>query len=248
MPRRDGFIGGRHPVLAALKSGAVRELYLSGSDAPHLKSLDTEANALGLRPQAATAEQLSEWTGGGRHQGVGAQLKPFVYAELDDLEARIGQPDSPLFLLLDQIQDPHNLGACLRSAECAGVDAVILPNAANCQVTAAVREIACGAAERLAVVRTANLARCIKWLRKRDVWVYGTALEGEASLYDCDFRLPSALVIGAEGRGLRTLTRRECDQLIRIPMAGETASLNASVATGVCLFEVVRQRGGGVAS
>lgn len=240
MPRRDGFIGGLHSVSAALTHGAVRDLYLA--EPARLKSLADEARARGLNPRTATAEQLREWTGGGRHQGVGALLKPFVYAELEALGALTERPEAPLFLLLDQIQDPHNLGACLRSAECAGVDAVILPNAAGCAVTATVREIARGAAERLPVARVANLARSIGWLRKRDVWIYGAAAEGETSLYECDWRLPSALVIGAEGRGLRPLTRRECDRLISIPMAGETASLNASVATGVCLFEALRQR------
>ena len=246
MPRRDEFIGGLHAVSAALTHGAVSSLYLPAEPRPaRLKPLIAEARKRGINWQSVSAEQLQEWTGGARHQGVGAQLKPFPYANLDAVWALIQRPEAPLFLLLDQIQDPHNLGACLRSAECAGVSAVLLPNAASCMVTAAVREISCGAAERLPVVRVANLARCIGQLRKRMVWVYGAAAEGEANLYQCDWRLPSALVIGAEGRGLRPLTRRECDQLIRIPMAGQTASLNASVATGVCLFEAVRQRNGG---
>jgi 23S rRNA (guanosine2251-2'-O)-methyltransferase len=150
----------------------------------------------------------------------------------------------PLILVLDGVQDPHNLGACLRTAEAAGVHAVMAPKDRAVSVTETVRRVACGGAERVPFVRVTNLARAIDGLRKRGVWVTGADDTAERAIWEVDLAGPLALVLGAEGKGLRRLTREKCDFVARIPMAGEVECLNVSVATGVCLFEAVRQRRG----
>jgi len=164
---------------------------------------------------------------------------PGLHRHLDGLK----QP--PLLLILDRVQDPHNLGACLRAADGAGADAVVLPKDGACKVTPAVARVAAGAAARLPVFRVANLARAMLELQSRGVWLTGADAGAEVELYEVDLRAPAAVVVGAEGRGLRRLTRESCDQLARIPMAaGGVASLNVAVAAGVFLFEAVRQRRG----
>ena len=144
--------------------------------------------------------------------------------------------------MLDGVTDPHNLGACLRSADAAGVDAVIVPKDRSADLTPTVRKVACGAAEVVPFVRVTNLSRALAALKERGIWVYGAAGEAEKTIYDSDLHGPMALVMGAEGSGLRRLTRENCDFLVKLPMAGLVSSLNVSVATGVCLFEAVRQR------
>jgi 23S rRNA (guanosine2251-2'-O)-methyltransferase len=147
-----------------------------------------------------------------------------------------------LILVLDGVTDPHNLGACLRSADAAGVDAVVVPKDKSADLNPTVRKVACGAAEVVPFVRVTNLSRTLKALQERGVWLYGTASEAEKSIYDSDLCASMALVMGAEGIGMRRLTREQCDYLVRLPMAGSVGSLNVSVATGICLFEAVRQR------
>lgn len=181
------------------------------------------------------------------HQGIVALSQP-VRRELHekDLEALLDRLDRPpLLLVLDGITDPHNLGACLRSAEAAGVDAVIVPKDKSAPLTATVRKVACGAAEIVPFFSVTNLARTLESLQQRGIWVFGAAGEAEQSLYKADLAGPVALVLGSEGEGLRRLTREHCDVLVAIPMAGEVSSLNVSVSTGVVLFEAVRQRTGG---
>jgi 23S rRNA (guanosine2251-2'-O)-methyltransferase len=153
-------------------------------------------------------------------------------------------PHPAFLLILDGIQDPHNLGACLRTADAAGVDAVILPRDRSAPLNATVRKVACGAAEFVPVVRVTNLARIMRAIRDRGIWVYGAAGEAESTLYQTDLSGPLALVLGGEGKGLRRLTREHCDGLVSIPLDGSVSSLNVSVATGVCLFEARRQRRG----
>ncbi len=178
------------------------------------------------------------------HQGV---LVEFLPAEAKDekwLVALIKKIDAPFFLALDGVTDPHNLGACLRSANAAGVDAVIVPKDKSAGITPAVRKVACGATEMTPVVSVKNLARCLDNLRKQNIWVMGAAGEAEQSLYDLDFKGGLLIVMGAEGGGLRRLTREHCDHLFKIPMQGSIESLNVSVATGISLFEAARQRQG----
>jgi 23S rRNA (guanosine2251-2'-O)-methyltransferase len=161
----------------------------------------------------------------------------------DDLFAVLGNlKEPPFLLLLDCVQDPHNLGACLRSADAAGVHAVVAPKDRSVSLTDTVRKVACGAAEHVPFVMVTNLARTLKQLKEHGLWLVGTADDAKQSLYDIDLSGPLALVMGAEGKGLRRLTRECCDFLVHIPMAGSVECLNVSVATGVCLFEAVRQR------
>jgi 23S rRNA (guanosine2251-2'-O)-methyltransferase len=188
-------------------------------------------------------QELDERVPGVAHQGVLAETGGAPGLGEHDLPAFIESLDRPPFLLiLDSVQDPHNLGACLRSADAAGVDAVIIPKDKSAPLNATVRKVACGAAETIPVVRVTNLARTLRALRDAGVWIYGAAGEAETSLYDTDLSGPLALVLGGEGKGLRRLTREHCDGLLSIPLAGSISSLNVSVATGICLFEARRQR------
>ena len=179
----------------------------------------------------------------GRHQGVVAVIKAEVEKTEGDLEDILqGLSVSPFLLILDSVTDPHNLGACLRSADAAGVHAVIVPKDKSAPLNSVARKVACGAAEHVPVIRVTNLARTMKWLQNYGVWITGAAGEAENDIYKTDFKGPIALAMGAEGSGLRRLTREHCDQLTKIPMVGSVSSLNVSVATGVCLFEALRQR------
>lgn len=180
---------------------------------------------------------------GGVHQGVVArvaQAKVYREADLEDLLDNLNEP--PFLLILDGVTDPHNLGACLRTADAAGVHAMITPKDKSATLNATARKVACGAAENVPLVQVTNLARTMDWLKDRGVWMIGTAGESAGNVYQSDLKGPIALVMGAEGKGMRRLTRDKCDSLVFIPMAGTVSSLNVSVATGVCLFEAVRQR------
>jgi 23S rRNA (guanosine2251-2'-O)-methyltransferase len=161
----------------------------------------------------------------------------------NDLKEILARTPTPLLLILDQVTDPHNLGACLRTADAAGAHAVIAPKDHSATLTDTVRHIACGAAESVPFIQVTNLARTMEILKTAGVWITGTADEATKSLYAADLTGPCALVIGAEGGGMRRLTTERCDFLVRIPMQGNVPCLNVSVATGVCLFEAVRQRG-----
>jgi 23S rRNA (guanosine2251-2'-O)-methyltransferase len=188
----------------------------------------------------------------GRHQGAVAQVRAAavpgedaasnLWPEADLLLAVENKRGPLLILVLDGVTDPHNLGACLRSADAAGVDAVVVPRDNSADITPVVRKVACGAAEVVPFVRVTNISRTLQALQARGVWLYGTDGEAEKSIYDSDLTTSLALVMGAEGKGMRRLTREQCDYLIRLPMAGSVSSLNVSVAAGIFLFEAVRQR------
>ena len=178
-----------------------------------------------------------------RHQGVLMLTTAAPVLKENDLEAMLdGLQVTPLLLILDGVTDPHNLGACIRSADGAGVHAVVVPKDKSAGLTPTVSKVACGAAEVVPFIQVTNLARTLKELQQGGVWVVGTAGEAEQTLYQARLTGPMALVMGAEGKGMRRLTREHCDELIKLPMAGSVSSLNVSVATGICLFEVVRQR------
>ena len=185
----------------------------------------------------------------GRHQGVVAVLDQAAEAEAGglmseaDLSEHLSKVTAPLILILDGVTDPHNLGACLRSADAAGVTAVIFPKDKSADVNDVARKVASGAAETVPWVRVTNLARTIESLKQAGVWVIGTDGDAEESLYEQDLSGPCAMVLGSEGAGMRRLTRDLCDFVVKLPMAGSVSSLNVSVAAGVCLFEAVRQRG-----
>ena len=190
----------------------------------------------------------------GRHQGVVARLQPGASREAagqtseSDLMAMVASAEQPLLLILDGVTDPHNLGACLRSADAAGVTAVIFPKDKSADINDVARKVASGAAETVPWVRVTNLARTLAQLKQAGVWVIGTSGDASDTLHDQDLTVPCAIVLGSEGTGMRRLTREACDFTVSLPMAGAVSSLNVSVAAGVCLFEAVRQRRRQVAS
>lgn len=208
-----------------------------------LARLTTEAKDLGINVQRIDKSALDDKAGDRRHQGVVAEINRLESGNEDDLFRLLETlQHAPLILILDQIQDPHNLGACLRTADGAGVDAVVLPKDGAAPVNQTVRRVAAGAVDRIPVFYVVNLSRSLESLKQKGFWIYGTSDSGETSLYELKFTGNTAIVMGAEGKGLRRLTREHCDQLIRIPMSGSVSSLNVSVASGVILFEAVRQR------
>ena len=199
------------------------------------------AQEAGVRLLDSDDERLQRMCGTHRHQGVVARVQPLPASHsLDDtLDAVDGDP---LLLVLDGITDPHNLGACLRVANAAGAHAVIAPKDHAAGINATVAKVASGAAETVPYFMVTNLARTLGELKERSIWCVGTSDDAPGTLYQCDLRRPLALVLGAEGEGMRQLTRKTCDELISIPMAGAVESLNVSVASGVCLYEAMRQR------
>ena len=212
-------------------------------DDARLTALAEKLSALGITVQAAAKSRLDALVEGGVHQGVVLELATTGEAGEHELRNALDHPrDLPFFLVLDHIQDPHNLGACLRTADAAGVQGIILTKDQSARLTPTVTKIASGAAETLPLYRVTNLARTLEELKEHGLWVIGAAGEAERSVYEVDLAVPLALVVGAEGRGLRRLTRQHCDLLVGIPMAGRVESLNLSVATGILLFEAVRQR------
>jgi 23S rRNA (guanosine2251-2'-O)-methyltransferase len=198
----------------------------------------------GIPLQRVDAKQLDKQLGEVNHQGVMAQVRPPQIGNEQNLLTDLAQlSDSPLLLVLDGVQDPHNLGACLRSADAAGAHGVVVPRDRACGLNATVSKVASGAAELLPFYQVTNLARTLRELKDIPMHCVGLAGEARASLYDCDLRGPLALVLGAEGSGLRRLTRETCDVLAKLPMLGSVESLNVSVTAGIVLYEAVRQRG-----
>lgn len=201
------------------------------------------ASAAGIQYQLTSKAKLDELARSTHHQGLVAVLSSEMNcneSDLIDFVEKLAEP--ALLLVLDGIQDPHNLGACLRSANAAGVHAVIAPKDRAVALTPVVRKVASGAAELTPFIQVTNLARTLRELKEIGIWVYGAAGEADKSIYQVDMKGPTAIVMGAEGEGLRRLTRELCDELIKIPMIGTVESLNVSVATGVCLYESIRQR------
>jgi 23S rRNA (guanosine2251-2'-O)-methyltransferase len=240
-------IYGLHAVTAALQRDPARILEIQIAEGMQTQSrlswILEEANHTGIKITTSPRDVLDELAAGSTHQGIVAWCKPakvFKENDLDDLIAGLIAP--PLLLILDGVQDPHNLGACLRTADAAGVHALIAPRDRAVGLTPVVRKVASGAAESVPFIQVTNLARCLRQLKDKRIWLVGTDGEADMDIFSVDLRGPVALVMGAEGQGLRRLTREHCDYLVRIPMAGAVESLNVSVAAGVCLFEVVRQR------
>ena len=237
---------GIHSVDAALTHDPtnILEIYIEAdSQNARLKELSERARELGLKPHSRPREALDRMTGGARHQGAVARYQappPRSESELYTLVEK--EEKNTLLLVLDGVTDPHNLGACLRSAEAAGVTAVIVPKDKAAGITPTVRRASSGAADRLAFFAVTNLARTLKALKDRGVWLVGLAGDVEQDFYALDLKGPLAIILGSEGEGMRRLTRESCDFLVHIPMRGSVESLNVSVATGVALFEALRQR------
>ena len=221
----------------------VKRLFIVQGRVDHkVEKILTLAHQSGVHVETISKHRLDERVDG-VHQGVLAEAKPLPILgdkELFKLMDEVTQ--APLLLVLDGVTDPHNLGACLRTADAAGVAAVIAPRDKSAPLNATAIKVACGAADAVPYFQVTNLSRTLNQLQERGVWVVGTAGEAQGSIYQTDLTGPLALVMGAEGKGMRRLTREHCDLLIKIPMAGEVSSLNVSVATGVTLFEIVRQR------
>jgi 23S rRNA (guanosine2251-2'-O)-methyltransferase len=235
---------GFHAVTVRLKTApqSIAEIHVDGGrrDA-RMRQFVERANAAAAKIVESSAERLEALAGTPRHQGVVARVTPLPPSNsLDDVLDAVSGP--ALVLVLDGVTDPHNLGACLRVADGAGAHAVVAPKDHAVGLNATVAKVASGAAETVPYLMVTNLARTLNELKERDIRVIGTSDDAEQTLYEVDLSGPVALVLGAEGAGLRQLTRKTCDELVRIPMHGAVESLNVSVASGVCLYEALRQR------
>ena len=240
-------LAGFHAVTARLRHApaTIEQIYVDGSrHDKRMSALTAQADKAGVKCSAVPADRLDGLARGTRHQGVVALAQAHELATdlddiLDDLES---QGVAPLLLLLDGVTDPHNLGACLRTADAAGVHAVIAPRDRAVGLNATVQRVACGAAETVPYLMVTNLARTMRQLKERDIWLVGTDDQAPGNLYDVQAKRGMGWVMGAEGEGMRRLTRETCDELVRLPMLGAVESLNVSVASAVCLYETVRQR------
>jgi len=237
---------GFHAVQSRMRQNSIsiQELYIDQDRIdPRMKDLLAMAKDHGIRVRQVERDRLDGMTGNARHQGVVAQINddPMPYKDIDDiLDADLDEP--PFLLILDGVSDPHNLGACLRVADAMGVHAVIAPKDRAVGINATVRKVASGAAETVPFLAVTNLARTIKKIKDYGVFVIGTTMDAKGTLHNTKLDGPIAMVLGAEGSGIRRLTAEHCDDLITIPMFGTVESMNVSVATGMCLYEVRRQR------
>ena len=237
---------GIHAVGSALRANPADILWLrvvTDSKNKRLREIESRAHGSGIKVTATSRAVLDRISAGERHQGVVAGFAGGNVATENRLDAFLDAIEGePLILVLDGVQDPHNLGACLRTADAAGVHLVVLCKDRSAGITPVVRRAACGAAETMPLIMATNLARVLRALKKRGIWLAGTSDQASDSLYATDLTGPLALVVGSEGSGLRRLSADLCDYLVSIPMAGRVESLNVSVATGVCLYEINRQR------
>jgi 23S rRNA (guanosine2251-2'-O)-methyltransferase len=234
---------GFHAIVARLRSDprSVVEIFVdeTRNDA-RIRDLASSAERAGVRVMRVPTKRLDGFYGGGRHQGVVARVE--VKKASDTLDEVLEGVEKPLLLVLDGVTDPHNLGACLRVANAAGAHAVVAPKDRAAGITPAVSKVASGAAESTPYLMVTNLARTLSDIKERNIWVVGADERAEKTLYETDLPDSIAWVLGAEGEGMRRLTRESCDLLARIPMGGDVASLNVSVSAGICLFEAVRRR------
>jgi len=244
--REHDTVFGLHAVEALVKKDATKILSImvqhGREDKRLAKLLALVYQHQGIKVEFVPRKALDDLVNG-RHQGVVALARIEPEKDEGDLEDLLqGLSEPPFLLILDSVTDPHNLGACLRSADAAGVHAVIVAKDKSAPLNDVARKVACGAAEHVPLIRVTNLARSMNWLQQRGIWITGAAGEAQQDIYHTDLKGAAAIAMGAEGSGLRRLTREHCDQLTKIPMLGSVSSLNVSVATGICLFEALRQR------
>ena len=233
------FIGGRNSVLESLRAGQVKKVFIKpGKKDGRLLALANEAERFGISVIEAEERELDRLTEGVRHQGVAASLKPYAYADLEEVLSSCGRKDP---LLLDGVEDVRNIGAIVRTAECAGAAAVLLPKHRSSPVTAAAMKTAAGAFAYLPVCQIGNIRQTLEKLKERGFWAVGADMDG-GDLYQADLKGPLVIVMGAEGKGISPLTKRMCDFCVRIPMKGKVSSLNVSVAAALLMYEAVRQR------
>jgi 23S rRNA (guanosine2251-2'-O)-methyltransferase len=237
---------GLHAVRAVLNrrpKDVIRLSIAAARDDTRVRELRELAASRGVKATGATTESLDQETGGASHQGVVAEVRPSVPLDENSLlDLLTSAPGPALVLVLDGVSDPHNLGACLRTADAAGATAVVAPRDRAAGLTPVVRKVAAGAAEAVPFAQVTNLARALRDMKGAGLWIAGTAGDGEEELFEADLAGPLAVVMGSEGKGLRRLTRECCDFSLRLPMRGTVASLNVSVAAGVVLYEALRQR------
>jgi len=242
---RNDLIYGLHAATIFLqkKGKQVQTIYLlNDKDDKRISSIKKLARKYDLKIAYVDKQELSRLVGEVKHQGVVLEVSATKSQGENELLTLVDTIENPFLLILDGVQDPHNLGACLRSADAAGVHAVIIPKDKSTGITPAVRKVASGAAESVPFFQVTNLARVMKELKERNIWLVGAAGEADDTIYKVDLKGGLAIVAGAEGDGMRRLTKEHCDFLVKIPMHGVVSSLNVSVATGILLFEAVRQR------
>ena len=245
-PEADGIIEGRNAVIEALRAGtAIDKIYLQkGETDKTLGHIASKARSAGAVVVEADRRKLDAMSRTHAHQGVIALSSVREYASVEDiLQAARDKGEAPLLVVCDELSDPHNLGAVIRTAECAGAHGVIIPKRRSAGLTAVVAKTSAGAVSYLPVARVPNIPSLLKDLQKRGLWIFGTAAGGTTALYDADLRSPAAIVIGSEGDGMGRLVREGCDFLVSIPMKGRISSLNASAAAAILLYEALRQRG-----
>ena len=241
----EALIEGRNAVTEALRAGtAIDKLYVARGETDHtLGRIISRARQAGIVVVEADRRKLDAMSETHSHQGIIAVAAAQAYASVEDiLQRAAGRGEPPLLVVCDEISDPHNLGAIIRTAECAGAHGVVIPKRRSAGLTAVVSKTSAGAVSYLPVARVPNLPSLMKDLKQRGIWVFGTAAEGTTSLYEADLRSPAAIVIGSEGDGMGRLVRESCDFLVSIPMKGRISSLNASAAAAVLLYEALRQR------
>lgn len=233
---------GRNSVMEFLRAGKVRQIYLkSGRHDERLQEILEEAKSRAVPIKEVEEEELDSMSGGVVHQGIAALLFPYEYQDMNAVIKKWEGKD-PIFILLDGVEDVRNLGAIVRTAECAGAACVLLPNYKSSPVTAAAMKTAAGAFAYLPVCRIGNIQQTLKYLKEKGFWVVGTDMDGESLYYEANLKGPLVIVMGAEGKGMSPLTRRMCDLCVRIPMKGKVSSLNVSVAAALLLYEAVKQR------
>ncbi len=243
----EDMIEGRNALTEALKSGrTIDKVFVAEGDTDRgLARLAAMAKDAGAVVVATDRRKLDQMSPTGAHQGVMAQVAAHEYATVEEILQRAADKgEAPLLVLCDELSDPHNLGAIMRTAECAGAHGVIIPKRRSVGLTAVVAKTSAGAVEYMPVARVGNLANTIRDLKKQGVWVFGTAAEAKTDLYHADLKGPAAIVIGNEGQGMSRLVADSCDVLVSIPMKGQISSLNASAAASILLYEAVRQRFG----
>lgn len=245
---KNEMIEGRNAVIEALRAGrAIDKIFLAKGDVDKtLGHIASKARAAGVVVVECDRRKLDFMSATHAHQGVIALCAVREYCTVDDIIALAAErEEKPFVIVCDEISDPHNLGAIIRSAECAGAHGVVIPKRRSAGLTAIVDKASAGAAEHMLIARVPNLPATLDTLKSRGLWVYGTAADGQSGLWDTDFTGPMALVIGSEGDGMGRLVRESCDFTVSLPMKGKVSSLNASAAAGIVMYEVLRQRLGG---
>lgn len=245
MAEMSEIIVGRNSVAEALKGGRSINKILVAKGQRHgaVRKIIGDAHERGLVIQEVESAKLDEVAGSNNHQGIAAYVAPIAYVEVDDvLASAAAKGEPPFVVLLDELEDPHNVGAILRTADAAGVHGVLIPKRRSCPISATVAKTSAGAVEYVPVARIGNVAQTIKQLKEAGLWVVGADMDGDREYYEADLTGPIAVIIGSEGKGIGRLTKEQCDFIVRIPMRGKINSLNASVACSLLLYEILKQR------